>query len=298
VLDDKDKNNDLNWKSFIEKNEDKEDFAEIIEVIKELEKEKNKEKRISLTKKAIYKIKERNFSKNKEEYDVIWKKLKEESEGFNEKDLNWWDKFFIDRGTDMKIRKILRKLSVADETGQEKDVLIAIKAINKLDKDYYEYDLSKLNRRIRILEKRLDRRISDSFGSILSSIREQKGLSLSELEKLAGVSASYINRIELNQRKAPSYPIIEKLADALEVNINTLLVAAGANIKKASVKSLRELIFSNNISLMDNQNPLSLEKKEKLIKIIDFISKMDWKENKHIESLELFNLITEYKEEQ
>ncbi|EPZ44472.1 helix-turn-helix domain-containing protein [Alicyclobacillus acidoterrestris] len=61
------------------------------------------------------------------------------------------------------------------------------------------------------------REIPDSVGARIRYLRKQLNLSLKDLERMTGVSPSYINRLEKNHRKAPSVPIIYKLAPALGV---------------------------------------------------------------------------------
>ncbi|MUV36912.1 HTH-type transcriptional regulator SinR [Lentibacillus sp. JNUCC-1] len=56
----------------------------------------------------------------------------------------------------------------------------------------------------------------------ISLIRKQKGYTLSELAKRAGVSKSYLSTIERNINQNPSFHIIQKIAVALNVDVNTL----------------------------------------------------------------------------
>lgn len=53
----------------------------------------------------------------------------------------------------------------------------------------------------------------------IKQIREGKGLSINELSKLSGISASYISELEneQNNKKNPTISVICKLAKALEV---------------------------------------------------------------------------------
>lgn len=52
----------------------------------------------------------------------------------------------------------------------------------------------------------------------VKEIREKKGLSQAELEKLSGVSASHIGYIERGERE-PTVSVLCKLAKALDVSI-------------------------------------------------------------------------------
>lgn len=51
----------------------------------------------------------------------------------------------------------------------------------------------------------------------LKAIRESKGLSQSDLAKLANVDISYISKIETGKRN-PSIAMLERLAHALDVS--------------------------------------------------------------------------------
>ncbi len=283
----------IEWENLTKNKTTIEDLDLLAKEIKNLEEDKSPYH----LEKIVEILKNENFCKDQEVCDIIWEKVKLESENVNKESLNWWNRFFVESGQDPEIRKVFYKIEKADKTGERKDIEIAKKAIKSLNSNYKQ-EKESFEKRIAILEKRIDRKVSDNFGSLLASIRKQRGLSLAKLGDLAGVSASYINRIELNQRQAPSYPIIEKLANALDVNINTLLVAAGANIDSFETKSLRELMFSNSISFEENEESLSLGKKERLINLIDYIEYMEWKENKHIETIELLNLVSAYKDEE
>lgn len=291
VLDKTDETKNLDWKSFISVNQENMILREVIDIITQLESEPS----VALVEKALSITKETTLGKDETSFCVLLLKLQEITNQMNPEELNWWDSFFINRGTDSNLRKILIELENAEKDEESESLSMAILLTSKLDNTLYDNDINTINKRVRMLQKRITRRVSNNLGSILLSLREQKGLSLSKLGDLAGVSASYINRLELNERKAPSYPIIEKLAQALEVNVNTLLVAAGAHVDTTEVKSFRELFFSNNVSILGTEHPLSPKKKEELIRIIDFIAKMEWKDNKHIESLQLFELISQFK---
>lgn len=58
------------------------------------------------------------------------------------------------------------------------------------------------------------------IGDKLKKSREDKGLGINELSRIADVNASYISAIERNEKKNPSIQILNKLAVALEVPIN------------------------------------------------------------------------------
>lgn len=57
------------------------------------------------------------------------------------------------------------------------------------------------------------------IGKNLNKLREDKKLGVNELSRLADVNASYISAIENGSKNNPSPKILNKLADALEVDI-------------------------------------------------------------------------------
>lgn len=61
------------------------------------------------------------------------------------------------------------------------------------------------------------------LGKNMKKIRESKGLGVNELSRRSGVNASYISSLERDEKKNPSLTILEKLADALDVNVNEFM---------------------------------------------------------------------------
>ncbi len=70
----------------------------------------------------------------------------------------------------------------------------------------------------------------NNFGYLLRSLRQQKGVSAAQLEKVSSVSQSYITRLETGQRRGCSRPIALSLAKGLQLThkeTNNLLIATG-----------------------------------------------------------------------
>jgi len=63
--------------------------------------------------------------------------------------------------------------------------------------------------------------LKEKFGYKIKSLREQKEYSIEYLANIANIDRTYISDIEKGQRNV-SLLIIEKLAKALEVNIQEL----------------------------------------------------------------------------
>lgn len=61
------------------------------------------------------------------------------------------------------------------------------------------------------------------IGHNISSIRKQKGYTLSELSERTGISKSYLSNIERNLKQNPSIHVMEKIAEVLKVDLKLLL---------------------------------------------------------------------------
>lgn len=65
------------------------------------------------------------------------------------------------------------------------------------------------------------------LGKYLQSIRENKKLSLRDVEKAAGISNAYLSQIESGKIKQPSPSILHKLADFYEISYSEVMKLAG-----------------------------------------------------------------------
>ncbi|AIQ62117.1 HTH-type transcriptional regulator SinR [compost metagenome] len=63
----------------------------------------------------------------------------------------------------------------------------------------------------------------DNIGQHIQQLRQEKGLSLSELAGRADVAKSYLSNVERNIQSNPSIQFIEKIAEALDVSVHILL---------------------------------------------------------------------------
>lgn len=136
--------------------------------------------------------------------------------------------------------------------------------------------------------------ISSNFGSLLKYLWEQKGYSLKEMEEKTGVSAGYISRMETGERKAPSIPIVQLLADALDVELTELLDVS--NNKTDEAKSISTLLLTNDFTI---DGVIAGKKvKEILVGIIEKIVNATWEEETRFQDAFTFiELIDDFKKE-
>jgi Predicted transcriptional regulators len=141
------------------------------------------------------------------------------------------------------------------------------------------------------------RSVSEKFGSALLYYRQQKGLSLKELEMLTKVSSSYLNRLEKGERSAPSIPIASKIADALNIELSTLLSISSTNVPATEAQTVSELLLYNDFKIVEDK-VISKEAKQILVEIIEFIITSVWNEETKIgDILELSELVGDFKQE-
>lgn len=67
----------------------------------------------------------------------------------------------------------------------------------------------------------------NDFGDTVRRLREERGLSLRQMQAATGVSNAYLSQIELGRVGPPSPKIIERIAEALEYPYVELMSSAG-----------------------------------------------------------------------
>ncbi|WP_031537532.1 helix-turn-helix domain-containing protein [Bacillus sp. MB2021] len=133
-----------------------------------------------------------------------------------------------------------------------------------------------------------DRVMSRNFAEKLKYYRELRGYSFKKLGELSGIDGGYIHKMETMRRRAPSYPIIKKLASALLVDITDLIdIELPENEPLRSVQEV--LIFTE--YLINGKLPSS-KVRENLLSVIQTMLDSDWEEHcKHTDSVKILNKI-------
>jgi len=125
----------------------------------------------------------------------------------------------------------------------------------------------------------------DELGSIVRKLREEKGFSLVMMAKKCNISASYIGKIELGQRKDPSVFILQDIAKALDVNMDFLL--------SRSYPTFKQLVYSYDFTIGCPEEVINKEGKELLLQLVMAILNKDWNNDS---IFEIHKLIIELKE--
>lgn len=211
----------------------------------------------------------------------------------------------VDKKNNPELNNLIKRLeffnSSSYSTKEEKE-----KAIEELEEEVVELTtklalndtiVAGLNRLLDIQKKRAERSLSDRFGLLVRFYRKQKGMNLQELSKRAGVSQSYINRIEKGERKTPSLSVIKSIADALEIDIRELIgheIENGEKTQKNPL-SLEEILLTSEYTV--NGHKVSKEIRKSLIDIVKYIHENDWSTPKKADHfLKLSDKIEAYKE--
>ncbi|MCF8565078.1 helix-turn-helix domain-containing protein [Alicyclobacillus tolerans] len=74
--------------------------------------------------------------------------------------------------------------------------------------------------------------MSNEIGKTIRKIRLIRQLSLTQLANLAGVTKSYVSYIERNPDSNPSVDVLERLCNALEVDVDFVLQPEGNSSQK------------------------------------------------------------------
>lgn len=204
----------------------------------------------------------------------------------------------IEASSDEEAKEIWRKFLEADKlktniTQEHVDSLMHLVRYSKVSPKHRKI----FDKMLRVLNNRVERSVSDNFGSMIRYLREKRGYTLKEMEDLTGVSASYIHRIEKGERKAPTIKVIEKFAEALDCDFYELLSLANSSKKSKGkeLPSVEQLILSNDFSVNGYKATKAI--KGQLVDLINAIHRADWSESKRDkEMMKIFEQISQYKE--
>ncbi|WP_456276812.1 helix-turn-helix domain-containing protein [Bacillus sp. AK128] len=101
-------------------------------------------------------------------------------------------------------------------------------------------------------------------GKRIKELRLKRGMSLTELSNVSGVSKSYLSFIERGKQNNPSIEVMEKLAHALKIEVHFLI--SGKNDDDRDVTLIDKEIID--LALEMSQSKIDKEKLRQLIKIL------------------------------
>lgn len=103
--------------------------------------------------------------------------------------------------------------------------------------------------------------MSSFLGENIKKYRINLGLSIKDLSEKSGVSSSTISQIETGKRKSLRSESLEKVARALNLNVNELLSIDEGSYEVSDLNEAIQFILSDDEVSIDDI-PLSLEEKE------------------------------------
>ena len=104
-----------------------------------------------------------------------------------------------------------------------------------------------------------------SLGNKLKELREIHRFTLRQVEEATGISNAYLSQLENDKIAKPSANVLYKLSNIHNVELDTLLAAAGIIEKKSSSNKLL-----NSVAL-SSDSPLTKEEEEALLDYLRFI---------------------------
>lgn len=117
--------------------------------------------------------------------------------------------------------------------------------------------------------KKDGREVSSNFGALIKSHRKSQNLSLKELSELSGVSESYLSRLEISKKRAPSYKVTESICSALKISLDELFNVTGSSCD-GGTKSIGSLIITNEFTISGKK--ATRKQKEAIIELLEFIT--------------------------
>lgn len=79
--------------------------------------------------------------------------------------------------------------------------------------------------------------MGQKFGKFLKHLREERNMTLREVEEQAHISNAYLSQVENGLRSVPTMKILAKLADAYGVPVSHLAEQAEAEIRKQDMQA-------------------------------------------------------------
>ena len=108
-----------------------------------------------------------------------------------------------------------------------------------------------------------------SFGEFLRSLRENRELTLRQVEERVRVSNAYLSQIERGERGIPNLKILKKLAEAYGVSVTELVDAAEKETDGAPVSA--ESPEPDVAFVSSGYEKLSKENKKHLTEFLQFL---------------------------
>ena len=108
-----------------------------------------------------------------------------------------------------------------------------------------------------------------TIGATLKEARENKSLTLRQVEETIGISNAYLSQLENDKIKSPSAIVLYKLASLYKVNLNDLLSGTGFINKEQVVENDKNSEWSKRIAF--SAGDLTEEQKSEVLNYIKYL---------------------------
>lgn len=108
-----------------------------------------------------------------------------------------------------------------------------------------------------------------TLGVTLKNYRSLRKLTLKDVENELGISNAYLSQLENDKVKNPSAHILYKLAKLYNVNLNTLLFAAGVIEEDPDKKSTINNRFLQKVAFSSDE--LTKEQRKMVLEYLEFL---------------------------
>lgn len=135
--------------------------------------------------------------------------------------------------------------------------------------------------------------ISGYFASYIKFLREERGMSLAEVEEKSGISASYISRIENEERKNLTLSILCRLAKIYDKPIETIIKVALCNdAETEELEDITDILMGLKFKFADKEADEFI--KLQLVTILKQMQLNKWGREEEKTLLEKIDALREY----
>ena len=175
--------------------------------------------------------------------------------------MNFEGKFTVD-----SIEKFISRL---EETKEQRQNEMSVVEFDWIENEWMKH--------IRLCQKRLVDEKNNKFGNWLSSVRQEKNLTLQELSNRTNISTSYLHKLEKYGRKSPSITTIRRIVNALELPFNEVaelleIEVITPNTEELMPKLTPDLLLSlNEEDCVVGETKLNNQRRQSLSELLSFI---------------------------
>ena len=120
-----------------------------------------------------------------------------------------------------------------------------------------------------------------NLAEMVKNARENKKISQRELSRRTGIDNNTISQIEKGERKKPNSLSLIKLSQALNLSLETLMVASGYTEDEIDMAYSANPAFEFGAKLVRNTDDLIVHIEEQIIKVKDSIKKLKESKKNH-----------------